>query len=184
MVVVNWWVFQALTRAVTDYGRLIRLPVHIHEPLVKIKKRRTKLKVYLGRLPSHAELAEDVQMSLKHLEELLSVDNKVISLNFCIRAEHVNDGYSFQPVEEALVVEEGIANNGIDEVSIKQEVDAMLDCLKPRERTVIELRYDLDDQKGEMRTLEEVGKVMHVTRERIRQIEERSLKKIRQSVSK
>ncbi len=184
LVVVNWWVFQALTRAVSDYGRLIRFPVYIHESLVKMEKQYTELEMFLGRHPTREELAKALQISIDQQEELLRVYKKCISLDLYIRNEYANDGYSFQPVEETLVAGEDIVNGRIDEISIREEVDVMLDFLKPRERTVIELRYDLDDQKGEMRTLEEVGKVMHVTRERIRQIEERALKKIRQSITK
>src|SRR5262249_4385939 len=88
------------------------------------------------------------------------------------------DGYSFQPVEEALVVAEDPASTPM-EFSIKQEIDVMLACLTPRERKIIELRYDLTHEYGEMRTLDEIGKLMHITRERVRQIEDRAFKKIK-----
>src|SRR5712692_2230251 len=178
LVVVNWWVYQALSRAVAEYGCLIRLPVYLHGSLVNIKKHRAKLEVVLGRLSTNEELANAVQIPVERLEYHLSLPPETISLDSYIKAEHTNDGYSFQSVEEALVVDEDIANNST-EVNIKQQIKVMLDCLKPRERKVIELRYDLDDEKGEMRTLEEVGQEMQVSRERIRQIEEKAFDKMR-----
>ncbi len=175
---VNWWVFQALTRAVIEYKPLIRLPVHIHESLENIKKHRAELEKVLGRPPIHEELASAVQTPIKRLKELLSLP-QTISLDPYIRAEYINDGYSFQSVEQDFSVSEDIINDEINELDIEQDVDAMLQCLTERERLVIELRYGFDDDGRDDRTLEEIGKVLHVTRERVRQIEERAIKKMK-----
>jgi len=180
LVAVNWWVFQALSRAVTEYKPLIQLPIYIHERLASIKKHRTKLEMVLERLPTYEELATAVQMPVERLKELLSLPT-TISLDHYKRAEYTNDGYSFQVVEGYMgVSEEDSMSVVIDEIVKKQIINAMLYCLTPRERYVIELRFGLDDR--DECTLDEVGKVLRVTRERVRQIEEKALKKITRSI--
>ncbi len=179
LVAVNWWVFQALSRAVIEHRSLIRLPVYVHESLANIKRQRIKLEMCLGHPPTHEELADAIQMPVERLEELLGADKKVISLNLCISAEQASDGYSFQTVEEASLVSEDAIDDEMNKLEIKQGVETILQCLTVRERRVIELRYGLDDDGGDDHTLEEVGKEMRVTRERVRQIEERGLRKIR-----
>lgn len=177
LVAVNWWVFQTLSRAVLEYRSLIRLPVHVCETLISVKKHRAGLETTLGRSPTYEELADAVQLTAKRLKELLNLP-KIVSLESYTKLEDAHDGYSFQPVEEALVVVED--PEGTDsELSIKQEVNVMLSCLSPREREIIELRYDLAHEHGEIRTLDEIGKSMHITRERVRQIEDKAFKKIR-----
>ena len=178
LAAVKWWVFQALSRAVIEYRPLIRLPVYVHESLANIKRQRTKLEMCLGRLPTHEELADAVQMPVEHLEELLSAEKIVISLNLCISAEQASDGYSFQTVEEASLVSEDAIDDEMNKLDIKHGIDTILQCLTVRERRVIELRYGLDDGGGDELTLEEVGKILRVTRERVRQIEERAFRKI------
>ena len=179
LVAVNWWVFQALSRAVIEHRSLIRLPVYVHESLVSIKRQHTKLEMCLGHPLTHEELAAAVQMPVERLEELLCAEKKIISLNLCISAEQTSDGYSFQTVEEASLVSEDAIDDEMNKLEIKQGIDTILQCLTVRERRVIELRYGLDDDGGDDHTLEEVGKVLRVTRERVRQIEERGLRKIR-----
>ncbi len=179
LAAVNWWVFQALSRAVIEHRSLIRLPVYVHESLVSIKRQRTKLEMCLGHPPPHEELAAAVQMPVERLEELLGADKKVISLNLCINTEQASDGHSFQTVEEASLVSEDAIENEMNKLDIKQGIETILQCLTARERRVIELRYSLDDGGGDELTLEEVGKILRVTRERVRQIEERAFRKIR-----
>lgn len=178
LVAVNWWVFQALGRAVIEFKPLIRLPIYIHEALVSIKKHRTKLEMVLERLPTYEELAIAVQMPVERLKELLSLPT-TISLEHFKMTEYTNDGYSFQSIEEDLVLSEDIINDEVDKLDIKQDVEAMFQCLSTRERQVIKLRFGFDD--GDEHTLDEVGKVLCVTRERVRQIEERALRKSRLS---
>src|SRR5258708_38460329 len=177
LVVVNWWVFQSLQRAVAEFARFVRVPVYITETLVHIKKQHTALQISLGRLPTLKELANVIQVPIERLKELLRLNEKLISLEWCKLAEDAHEGYSFQPLENTSVVNEVTLDDETDELDIKQDVEAMLQLLSTRERQVVTLRYGLYDE--EMRTLEEVSKVLGVTRERVRQIEDRAFKKIR-----
>ncbi len=177
LVVVNWWVFQSLNRAVSEFARFVRVPVYIAETLVQIKKQHNALQMSLGRLPTLKELADVVQVSVERLKELLRLNEKSISLEWCKLAEDAHEGYSFQTLENTAVVSENTLDDETDELDIKQNIKAMLLLLSKRERQVVILRYGLYDE--EMRTLEEIGKVLHVTRERVRQIEDRALKKIK-----
>lgn len=177
LVVVNWWVFQSLNRAVSEFARFVRVPVYIAETLVQIKKQHNALQMSLGRLPTLKELADVVQLPVERLKELLRLNEKIISLEWCKLAEYAHEGYSFQTLENTSVVNEDTLDDETDELDKKQNIEAMLLLLSTRERQVVTLRYGLYDE--EMRTLEEVGKVLHVTRERVRQIEDRAFKKIR-----
>lgn len=176
LTVVEWWVFQALARAVAGDERLIRLPVHVHESLAQIKKQHAKLEMSLGRLPTRQELASAVQLSVKRLEDLLHADRTVISLNRYIDAEDDEEGFSFQSVEEALIQGEDTISAEIEQESTQLSIKALLNCLTLRERQVVELRYGLFD--NEEHTLEETGRRLKVTRERVRQIQERAEKKL------
>ncbi len=175
LVVVNWWVFQSLNRAVSEFARFIRVPVYIAEILTHIKKQHSALQMSLGRLPTLEELAVLAQISVERLKELLRLNEKPISLEKCKIAEDDHEGYSFQPLENTSVVNEETLDDEMDKFDIKQDVEAMLQLLSTRERKVVTLRYGLFDDKK--RTLEEVGKILHVTRERVRQIEERAFRK-------
>jgi RNA polymerase sigma factor (sigma-70 family) len=177
--VVSWWVFQALSRAVLDYGRLIRLPVYVHEAIAQIKKQQTDMETHLGCLPTHQELADAVHLSKNQVEELQQADKTIVSLSHYIRVEYAHEGYSFQVVEEeALILDEDALAHPIYQVTLRTGVDTLLECLTKRERKVIRLRYGLDSEDGHKRTLEEVASKLNVTRERIRQIEERALRKL------
>lgn len=177
LVVVNWWVFQSLNRAVSEFARFVRVPVYIAETLVHIKKQHNALQMSLGRLPTLKELADVVQVPVERLKELLRLNEKIISLEWCKLAEDAHEGYSFQPLENTSVVSEDILDDEMDKFDMKQYVEVMLRLLTMRERKVIKLRYGLDDDEDE-RTLEEIGKILYITRERVRQIEERAFKKI------
>src|SRR5712692_5685825 len=125
--------------------------------LMKVKRQRILLDRELGRLPTKEELAEALNISPQKLTELLQADKKVRSLNRYIMREHAHDGYSFQAVEDALHAEEEyVFQDEIELSSTKQEVEALLSDLSPRERQVLSLRYDLNNEIGGMRTLEEV----------------------------
>ena len=177
LVATNWWVFQSLNRAVAENVRLIRVPVYIAETLANIKKQHAVLQISLGRLPKLRELADVLQVPVERLKELLRLNERLLSWEWCKLAEDAHGGYSFQPLENTSVVNEDTLDDETDELDIKQNVEAMLQLLSTRERQVVTLRYGLYDE--EMRTLEEVGKVLHVTRERVRQIEDRAFEKIR-----
>lgn len=174
LVAVNWWVFQALTRAVMNEGRLIYLPVYIHESLAQIKKQRIQLEMQLGRLPTDQELATAAPLSIMHLSEYLQADRAIVSLERYISAEHAHEGYSFQPIKQASLINSW--DDEIEQISIKQEVGTLLGCLSPRRRLVMELLYGIETE--DEHTLEEVGQVLRVTRERVRQIEEKALRKM------
>jgi RNA polymerase sigma factor (sigma-70 family) len=178
LTAISWWVFQSLSRAVAEYVRLVRVPVYISEILTNIKKQHTALQMSLSRFPTRKELADACYISIGRLEELLCLDRKLVSLDSCRTIEYANEGYSFQPVKEKLVIGEEALNDEMDKLDMKQYVEAMLQLLSMRERQVIKLRYELDDDEDE-RTLEEIGKILHITRERVRQIEERAFKKFR-----
>jgi RNA polymerase primary sigma factor len=179
LVSVNWWVFSLLNRAVANYSRLIVLPSYIHDMLMKVKRQRIPLDRELGRLPTNEELAEALAISPQRLTELLQAERKVYSLNHYIKKEYVCDGYSFQDGEDAFIFgEEHVFQDEIELSSTRQEVEALLSDLNPREIQVLTLRYDLNDEIGGVRTLEEVGQELRVTRERVRQIEDRAFQKI------
>ena len=178
--VVNMWVFQSLRRATNDYGRLIRIPTYVSEQLDTIRKQHLQLQMILGRLPTRRELADAVKMPVNRLEMLLNDSKEHLSLDKYRRIEYANDGYSFQMIDDMDTVSQKTAIDENDEISTKQLINDLLSCLSARERQIICLRFGLDESRDPY-TLEEVGRVLHVTRERVRQIESRALKKMRQS---
>ncbi len=179
LVSVNWWVFSLLNRAIANYSRLIVLPAHLHDQLMHIKRQRILLDRELGRFPTNKELAGTMHISTQKLEGFLQADEKVYSLNHYAQREDVHDGYSFQATGDAfLISEHDMFQDEIEQGSIKQEVEALLNDLSPREKLVLSLRYDLDNDIGSIRTLEEVGQELKVTRERVRQIEDKAFRKI------
>ncbi len=181
LVVVNWWVFQSLNRVVSEYVRLVRVPIYIAETLANIKKQDTALQMSLGRLPTLKELADVIQVPVERLKQLLHLNEKPISIEWCKHAENAHEGYSFQSLQYTSVVNEDTFDDEMDKFDIKQDIEAMLQLLRVRERQVVALRYGLYD--GDERTLEEVGKILHVTRERVRQIEAKAFRKIRRDYS-
>jgi RNA polymerase sigma factor (sigma-70 family) len=187
VVAVNWWVFQSLNRAVSEFARFIRVPVYIAEILTHIKKQHTALQISLGRLPTLKELATKVQVPVERLKQLLRLNEKPVSLEWCKLTEDAHEGYSFQPFTNASTVSEDTLsedtlNEAMDILDMKQYVEAMLQLLSMREKQVIKLRYGLDEDEHEL-TLEEIGKILHITRERVRQIEERAFRKFRNKYS-
>ncbi len=177
LVATNWWVFQSLNRAVVENVRLIRVPVYIAETLANIKKQHTALQISLGRLPKIKELADVLQVPIERLKELLRLNERHLSWEWCKLAEDARKGYSFQLLENTTAVSDEIFDDEIDKIDWEQDIEIMLELLSTREKQVITLRFGLPDD--EFRTLEEVGKVIHTTRERVRQIEERAIKKIK-----
>jgi RNA polymerase sigma factor (sigma-70 family) len=178
--VVNMWVFQSLRRAINDYARLIRLPAHVSEQLDTIKKQHLQLQMILGRLPSRRELADAVKISVDRLEMLLDDSKEHLSLDKYRYIEYANDRYSFQAVNDGGVFSQETMRDEEDEIGTKQIIDDLLSCLSARERQTILLRFGLDKNR-DPHTLEEVGKVLQVTRERVRQIESRALTKMQRS---
>jgi RNA polymerase sigma factor (sigma-70 family) len=176
LVITNWWVFQSLNRAVAENVRLIRVPVYLAETLANIKRQHTALQITLGRLPNLNEFADVLQIPMERLKELLHLNEKLLSWEWCRLTEDFQEGYSFQQIENTGVSND-IFDDEMDKIDGEQDIEAMLELLSIREKQVITLRFGLHND--ESRTLEEVGRVIHTTRERARQIEERAIKKIK-----
>ena len=168
----TWWIRQAITRAIADQARTIRVPVHMVETINKMSKMQRKLTLELGYEPSVAELAEALDMTEDKVMEIMQIAREPASLETPIGEEDDSNLGDFV-ADVNTVTPEG----NVESVMLRDHIDALLGDLKERERQVIELRFGLRD--GHPRTLEEVGKEFNVTRERIRQIEAKALRKLR-----
>jgi RNA polymerase sigma factor (sigma-70 family) len=168
----TWWIRQAITRGIANTSRAIRLPVHAGDQLTRVQKARTRLELALGRPATLAELAADTELPEAKVSESLRYAAEPLSLSEQLR----EDG----DAELGDLVEDASGPSPFDAVAaelLPQEVARLLGPLEARERDVLRLRYGLD--RGEPRTLEEVGALFHLTRERIRQIEARAISKLR-----
>ncbi|MCG1022349.1 RNA polymerase sigma factor RpoD [Sutcliffiella horikoshii] len=168
----TWWIRQAITRAIADQARTIRIPVHMVETINKLIRVQRQLLQDLGREPSPEEIAEDMDLTPDKVREILKIAQEPVSLETPIGEEddsHLGD-----------FIEDQDATSPSDHAAyelLKEQLEDVLDTLTDREENVLRLRFGLDD--GRTRTLEEVGKVFGVTRERIRQIEAKALRKLR-----
>ena len=171
----TWWIRQSVTRALADPARTIRVPVHMVETINKMSKMQRKLTLELGYEPSVAELAKALDMSEDKVMEIMQIAREPASLETPIGEEDDSNLGDFV-ADVNTVTPEG----NVESVMLRDHIDALLGDLKERERQVIELRFGLRD--GHPRTLEEVGKEFNVTRERIRQIEAKALRKLRNPV--
>ena len=168
----TWWIRQAITRAIADQARTIRIPVHMVETINKVKKANSQLLHQNGREATPEEIGEFLDMPVDKVREILRVAQEPVSLETPIGEEddsHLGD-----------FIEDEVIENPVDyttRVVLREQLDEVLDTLTDREENVLRLRFGLDD--GKMRTLEDVGKVFNVTRERIRQIEAKALRKLR-----
>ncbi len=168
----TWWIRQAITRAIADQARTIRIPVHMVETINKVKKANSQLLHENGRDPSAEEIAESLDMPVDKVREILRVAQEPVSLETPIGEEEDSHLGDFIPDDEAQAP--------VDAASMalmREQLSEVLKTLTPREARVLSLRYGLDD--GNPKTLEEVGKEFDVTRERIRQIEAKALRKLR-----
>jgi RNA polymerase primary sigma factor len=168
----TWWVRQAITRALADQARTIRIPVHMVETMNKLTQTSRKLQQELGREPTVEELGEVMHLSPERVNEIRQMCMEPVSLESPVGEEDdshlgdfIEDDSGSQPAE------------AVSQAMLRQQLMEILDTLSPREAKVLRLRYGLDD--GRPRTLEEVGKEFNVTRERVRQIEAKALRKIR-----
>ncbi len=168
----TWWIKQALSRALADQSRLVRLPVHLGETLNRIQAARRQLTQKYGRDPTDRELATELSMSEEKLRELRRTAQDPVSLATPVGEEADSTLADFIPDPHALDADDAAASG-----MLRVQIAAALDQLTERERRVLELRYGLSD--GQPRTLEEVGKAFGVTRERVRQIEVKALRKLR-----
>ena len=171
----TWWIRQSVTRALADQARTIRVPVHMVETINKMSKMQRKLTLELGYEPSVSELAEALEMSEDKVMEIMQIAREPASLETPIGEEDDSNLGDFVADSNAVTPE-----GNVESVMLREHIDALLGDLKERERQVIVLRFGLED--GHPRTLEEVGKEFNVTRERIRQIEAKALRKLRNPV--
>ena len=171
----TWWIRQSVTRALADQARTIRVPVHMVETINKMSKMQRKLTLELGYEPSVTELAEALDMSEDKVMEIMQIAREPASLETPIGEEDDSNLGDFV-ADNNVVTPEG----NVESVMLREHIDALLGDLKERERQVIVLRFGLED--GHPRTLEEVGRGFNVTRERIRQIEAKALRKLRNPV--
>jgi RNA polymerase primary sigma factor len=171
----TWWIRQSVTRALADQARTIRVPVHMVETINRMSKMQRKLTLELGYEPSTAELAKALNMSENKVLEIMQIAREPASLETPIGEEDDSNLGDFVADNNTITPEENI-----ESVMLREHIDTLLQDLKDRERQVIILRFGLMD--GHPRTLEEVGKEFNVTRERIRQIEAKALRKLRNPV--
>ena len=168
----TWWIRQAITRAIADQARTIRIPVHMVETINKVKKVSSQLLHECGHDPSAEEIAERLDMSVDKVREIMRVAQEPVSLETPIGEEEDSHLGDFIPDDDAPVPAEAAS-----QTLLKEQLADVLKTLTPREEKVLRLRFGLED--GRPRTLEEVGKEFNVTRERIRQIEAKALRKLR-----
>ncbi len=168
----TWWIRQAITRAIADQARTIRIPVHMVETINKLIRVSRQLLQELGREPTPEEIAEKMDMPVERVREILKISQEPVSLETPIGEEEDSHLGDFIQDDNVPVPADAAAFT-----LLKEQLDEVLDTLTEREQKVLRLRFGLDD--GRARTLEEVGKEFNVTRERIRQIEAKSLRKLR-----
>jgi RNA polymerase sigma factor RpoD-like protein len=168
----TWWIRQAITRAIADQGRIIRIPVHMVETINKLVKTSRQLLQQLGREPTLEEVASEMDLPLERVAEIKRIAPEPLSLEAPVGEEESSHLGDFVPDEEEEAPLE-VASNQV----LREQLTRVLNTLNEREREVLKLRFGLED--GYSRTLEEVGHIFEVTRERIRQIEAKALKKLR-----
>ncbi len=171
----TWWIRQSVTRALADQARTIRVPVHMVETINKMSKMQRKLTLELGYEPSVPELASALDISEEKVMEIMQIAREPASLETPIGEEDDSNLGDFVADSNAVTPE-----GNVESVMLREHIDTLLEDLKERERQGIVLRFGLED--GHPRTLEEVGKEFNVTRERIRQIEAKALRKLRNPV--
>ena len=168
----TWWIRQAITRAIADQARTIRIPVHMVETINKLIRVSRQLLQELGREPTPEEIAEEMHMSVERVREILKISQEPVSLETPIGEEEDSHLGDFIQDDNVPVPADAAAFT-----MLKEQLEDVLSTLTDREQKVLRLRFGLDD--GRARTLEEVGKEFNVTRERIRQIEAKALRKLR-----
>jgi RNA polymerase primary sigma factor len=168
----TWWIRQAITRAIADQARTIRIPVHMVETINKLSRVSRRLEQDIGREPADEELAAELDLMAERVREIKKAAQEPVSLEIPVGSEEDSHLGDFVP-DEASLSPADVATRQM----LKEQMDDVLDSLTGRERRVLQLRFGLED--GRQRTLEEVGKEFGVTRERIRQIEAKALRKLR-----
>ena len=168
----TWWIRQAITRAIADQARTIRIPVHMVETITRVKKVSSQLLHKNGHEATAEEIAAEINMPADKVREIIRIAQEPVSLETPIGEEEDSHLGDFIPDDEALAPQDAAS-----QAMLKEQLANVLQTLTPREEMVLRLRFGLED--GRSRTLEEVGKAFNVTRERIRQIEAKALRKLR-----
>lgn len=168
----TWWIRQAITRAIADQARTIRIPVHMVETINKVKKVSSQLLHKNGHEPTAEEIANEIDMSVDKVREIMRVAQEPVSLETPIGEEEDSHLGDFIPDDDAPAPADAASH-----ILLREQLSEVLHTLTPREEKVLRLRFGLED--GRSRTLEEVGREFNVTRERIRQIEAKALRKLR-----
>lgn len=168
----TWWIRQAITRAIADQARTIRIPVHMVETINKLVRVSRQLLQELGRDPQPEEIAKEMEIPVEKVRDIMKIAQEPVSLETPIGEEEDSHLGDFIPDDDAQAPADAAAY-----LLLKEQLEDVLETLTPREKKVLRLRFGLDD--GRPRTLEEVGQVFGVTRERIRQIEAKALRKLR-----
>ena len=169
----TWWVKQAVTRAIADHSRTIRLPVHLYDTISAIRKTTRTLNIEIGRAPTEEEIAEKMDMSVEKLRSVLQSAQPTFSLERPLK----NDDDTSQ-LSDFIEADQESPEEHVEKSMLRDDLENVINSLSPRERDVVRMRYGLDD--GRIKTLEEIGQIFSVTRERVRQIEAKAIRKLRQ----
>ena len=169
----TWWVKQAVTRAIADHSRTIRLPVHLYDTISAIRKTTRTLNIEIGRAPTEEEIAEKMDMSVEKLRSVLQSAQPTLSLERPLK----NDDDTSQ-LSDFIEADQESPEEHVEKSMLRDDLENVINSLSPRERDVVRMRYGLDD--GRIKTLEEIGQIFSVTRERVRQIEAKAIRKLRQ----
>jgi RNA polymerase primary sigma factor len=173
----TWWIRQSITRAISDQARTIRIPVHMVETMNKYTRTKRQLTTELGREPQPAEIAKAMDIPVEKVNEIVKISQEPVSLETPVGEENDSSIGDFVPDDKQEAPEQAVTS-----MHLKEQLNEVLGTLTDREQKVLRLRYGLDD--GKPRTLEEVGREFGVTRERIRQIEAKAMRKLSHSASK
>jgi len=170
----TWWIQQSITRAIADKARIIRLPIHLIDSLTKIKKETIDLTTKLGRVPTKQEVADSMGLSLKKMNSIIKSAQSTISID-----TPTNQKEDANKIIDYIVDESTISpDSRVSEENLLEDTRHILDQLSQKERDILILRYGLDND-GNKKTLEEIGSIYNVSRERIRQIENRAISKLK-----
>ncbi len=170
----TWWIQQSITRAIADKARIIRLPIHLIDSLTKIKKETIDLTTKLGRVPTKQEVADSLGLSLKKMNSIIKSAQSTISID-----TPTNQKDDANKIIDYIVDESTMSpDNRVSDENLLEDTRHILDQLSPKERDILILRYGLDSD-GNKKTLEEIGSIYNVSRERIRQIENRAISKLK-----
>jgi RNA polymerase primary sigma factor len=169
----TWWIRQAISRGLADKSRTIRVPVHMVESINKLKKTSARLSQELGRKPNTTELSGAMDLPINKIQEIIQADREPVSMEMPLNRDE--ETYLGDLIEDN---ESSRPDSTTEEELMRQDLNRMLSQLTPRERDIMHLRYGLED--GRQRTLEEVGRLFNITRERVRQIEHKAFRKLRQ----